>query len=269
MTKALWLALALSAPLAQAADPFYANPELQAQAPSAFALQAQARPFLAQAHALTRKQGEALVAAIQAEPELAEAIARWPQLSFDEQRPHLERVFALECALLGITPPELVIDPHSYPGKTVYFDFDPSRPGPGVVYLNPQKLAAMPPYASLAFLLHETRHSYQFQLAYAEDSVLAQGYRDAFEAQKRLEGFSFSDFLTLLNEYEAFQFGNYVLGRLTDWQVRMINMGTYASQFDGRGTLKMDLLELGEEGDLLSRYNALAEAHWQARQAQQ
>ncbi|WP_105102238.1 hypothetical protein [Microbulbifer pacificus] len=257
---------------ASAASDFFANPQLQRQAPAAFALQPEARGFLQPAFQQTLTQGDALVAAIREDKQLAEAIARWPSLSMEQQVPYLKKLFALETSVMGIEPPRLLIDNHSYPGRTVYFDFDPKVPSTGTVYLNPEKLAERPRYESLAFLLHETRHSFQFQRAFgnaAPASAVERGFAAAFEAQKSLKGFSFSDFLTLLNEYEAFQFANYVLGQLTNWQLEMTDMGTFASQFDKHGELKIDLIALAaEQSDLslLERYNSLAEAQYQLRQ---
>ncbi|WP_323843976.1 hypothetical protein [Microbulbifer magnicolonia] len=274
LNAALWSAAAA------AESDFYANQELQRQMPGAFALQPQARGFLKPAFAMTIRQADALVAAIEKDQALRDAIARWPELSIDEQIPHLKRIFALETAVMEIAPPKLVIDNHSYPGRTVYFDFDPQKPSTGTVYLNPDKLAARNKYDALAFLIHETRHSYQFQLAYADEagdkpeqvSPIAEGYRSAFEAQKTLKGFSFSDFLTLLNEYEAFQFANYVVGKLTDWQLEMTDMGTFASQFDREGRLKIDLIRLSEtpsDASVLERYNRLAKAQYEQRARRQ
>ncbi|SHI05266.1 hypothetical protein [Ferrimonas marina] len=266
MRSYLWAIGLLMMGNAQAqTDPFYANAPLQRTAPTAFALQPESRDWVRRQTAMTQAQGEALVEAVQADAELYHAIAQWTELDPEAQHRALRRLFVLECQVLGITPPTLLIDNHSYPGKTVYFDF--SQPGPGTVYLNPDKLASMPSHASLAFLLHETRHSYQWQLAQSGEGQQASGYDAAFAAQQGLEGFSFSDFLMLLNEYEAFQFGNYVLGRLTDWRISLANMGTYASQYDDQGQLKLDLSRWPDGEDWLSRYNRLAQPHWQARQA--
>ena len=288
----LFIALQLSAVSpAKAAGAFYATQALQSQAPNAFALQPQASAFIATARARTIEDGDKLVAAILAEPDLVTALSQWRELAIEQQIPFLRKIFALEYQTMAITPPKLVIDNHSYPNKMVYFDFDLAHLSPltaesklssGVVYLNPDKLAQQDKFASLAFLIHETRHSYQFQLsqqqhADSENRQLAAGYSAAFTAQKTLKGFGFSDFLTLLNEYEAFQYGNYVLGQLTQWQLDLTNMGTFASQFDHRGQLKIDLLALSKSqihGDssadkptLLEQYNRAAKRQYQQRQA--
>ncbi len=166
--------------------------------------------------------------------------------------PFLERIFQLEWQSFGIAPPTLIIDEISYPGKTVYFDFDPEQPSSGTVYLHPSKISKMGPYAALAFLIHETRHSYQFQLANApQKSVLQHHYWHAFKAQKAAAPgtLSFADFLTLVNEYEAFQFGNYVVNNLTEGKFNQDSMGTFASQFDETGSLKIDLPKLFHEQD--------------------
>jgi len=56
-------------------------------------------------------------------------------------------------------------------------------------------------------------------------------------------------------------FGNYVLGRLTHWQVDTLNMGTFASQFDQNGQLKINLAEMLKHknvASLLEQYNEKA-----------
>lgn len=75
---------------------------------------------------------------------------------------------------------------------------------------------------------------------------IAKGFKASFFAQKdaSLGVRSFCDFLTLLSEYEAFQFGNYILGKLTNWKVNLSDMGTLASQYDSHGHSKLDLSEL-------------------------
>ncbi|MCL1094712.1 hypothetical protein [Shewanella kaireitica] len=274
----------------QAAGSFYATQALQSQLPQAFALQPEAHDFLKAAQTKTIKDGDKLVELILADKDLTTALSKWHTLSIDEQIPFLRKVFALEYRSMGIKPPKLIIDNHSYPNKMVYFDFDLTYLYPlatndsvnsGVVYLNPDKLAAQDKFASLAFLIHETRHSYQFQLSQQQhsnvkDNQLASGYMAAFSAQKSLTGFGFSDFLTLLNEYEAFQYGNYVLGRLTQWQFDLISMGTFASQFNSAGKLKIDLLQLANHNhraetttetlSLLEKYNQAAKQQYQLRQ---
>ncbi|SFD38396.1 hypothetical protein [Pseudoalteromonas denitrificans] len=124
----------------------------------------------------------------------------------------------------------------------------------------------MDKYAALAFLVHETRHSYQFQLGNTRlKSALVIGYKNAFEVQKLSKAgtLSFSDFLTLLNEYEAFMFGNYVIGKLTHWKVDQSKLGTYASQFNKNSSLKINLLKLHKStknDSVLLQFNQLMKA---------
>ena len=126
------------------------------------------------------------------------------------------------------------------------------------------------PHAGLMLLIHETRHSAQIQRAFDPTSSMnesiAKGYRAAFHAQKELSSkiTSFSDFLTLNNEYEAFSFGNFVVGSLTDWKADTLDMGTFASQYNADQSLKIDLVELfekrecgGIEGSVLDEFNRL------------
>lgn len=256
------------------ADParFFANPELQGKAPRAFALTRENLGWLKQAHHIRQDHAEKLFQALKNNQALFKELKRWPELSFERRVEILPEVFAIECEVLGMTPPELVINNTLYPKRPVNFVYDVKSPGSGLVYLNPDRLKDMELYAPLAFLLHETRHAYQFQMAFSEKGELANGYKQAFIAQSELSelsGFSFSDFLTLLNEYEAFQFGNHVLGLLTDWKMDMPTMGTYASQFSGVNALKLDLVEMANmslNASLLQAYNRAAQAQYQLRQ---
>ncbi|TLU66777.1 hypothetical protein FE810_04520 [Thalassotalea litorea] len=253
---------------------FFANEQLQQQAPGAFVLQPQAREFVNSAEQKTYQQADDLVTAILAHPLLNKAITKWPELTIEQQIPYLKEIFKLEHQVLNIEPPTLLIDTTTYPNRAVNFVFKTDFSGKiidtGTVYLNPEKLKSQPHYGPLAFVIHETRHSYQYQLAQLDQSdALSQGYKQAFIAQKQLSGFSFSDFLTLNNEYEAFLFGNYVVGRLTNWQVDMVNMGTFASQFDNKGVLKINLKAMAKKHaarqSILPAYNRAAETQFRLR----
>jgi hypothetical protein len=240
---------------------FIASDTLQKQIPEAFVLQPEAKSFLINSYAETLSTGDKLVELIRAEKDIVNAIKQWETLSFAEQTPILRRIFSIEVSVFGTRAPTLLIDNHSYPNRLVNFDFDLAEPAKRIVYLNPDKFADEKKYASLAFLLHETRHSFQYQRAFEQNKPFQQAYLAAFTAQKQLKGFGFSNFLTLNNEYEAFLFGNYVLGKLTNWQVDMPSMGTFASQFNEHGVLKMDLRKLQQKlgsETLLQRYNERA-----------
>lgn len=238
---------------------FFANESVQRARPEAFVLQPESRAFLDALVGDSAEIREALVAGIRARAPLAQAIRNWDKLSIEEQIPHLREVFALEVAAMGIAPPELVIDAKAIPGRAAFFEFDVQKPGPGRVLLNPDELRGMDKFASLALLIHETRHSAQFQKAFAEPaSIQGRAFKAAFEKQFDGTVRSFCDFLTLNNEFEAFSFGNWVVGRLTDWQVEMPDMGAFASQYDRQGRLKIDLPRLAEEtsgASLLEKFN--------------
>jgi hypothetical protein len=252
------------------ASRFFANQGIQSEAPAAFALQPEASEFIHEVLTTSKQEGDLLVDMIQADPSLVEAISIWQTLSIEEQIPHLRKIFELECLALGIVAPELVIQAGAINGPA-YFDFDPANPSPGRVILNPDALVNENKFASISLLIHETRHSAQFQMAFLQSpllasAILAKGYEASFLAQKQLAGrLSFCDFLTLLNEYEAFLFGNYVVGRLTDWRVDMIDMGTFASQFDSSGALKIDLEKISREnggGNILEPFNRLEQTQY-------
>lgn len=254
----------------QPVDPsFFANAQIQQTAPDAFAVQEASIPFLKLQRAAIQKEVLTLVASIRNDRNLALAIAGFKNLNLNQKTEVMKLTFAHVTKSLGITPPVLVLD-NSFKNAT-YFDFDLKNPGPGRVILSPKELAAMPnPYSPLLYLIHETKHSAQYQLAFlkrsAPSNALAKGYKAAFNAQKNLTGkLSFCDFLTLVNEYDAFQYGNAVVSLLTNGQSLDDTMGTFASQFDVRGALKIDLLKLYEHyGSLgfLPAFNRLEIPQW-------
>lgn len=247
-------------------DPFFANQSLQQKAPNAFVLQPQAANFVRSAFAQTQLQADALVEGLKDHEELSDAIGRWSELSFEEQKPHLQKIIEFQCELMGVTVPELVLDPQLYPDRLAYFVFDHNNPDAGKVFLNETRFAEQEPVVTLALLIHETRHAYQFQMAYQQPGVLADAYKAAFAAQAELKPRSFGDFLTLANEYEAFQFSNLVIGELFDWKVDLPSMGTYASQYWADKRLKLDLLHLIEDDNptpLIDLFNQQLQAQKQ------
>lgn len=234
---------------------FFANEAVQREHPHSYVLQPEAESFVRAMDKNTIEVRDTLVQAIIQSPVLYQAIKDWEALSFDEQVPFLKQIFELEVKLMKISPPELIFDAKAIPGRAAFFEFDINNPSAGKVILNPDVLSKMDKHASLSLLLHETRHSAQFQLAYKrpnendEDLIMAHAYRASFETQQSTNVESFCDFLTLANEYEAFQFGNYVLGKLTHWGVDLLDMGTLASQYNAHGKLKIDLLKLLDSHD--------------------
>ncbi|WP_095497349.1 hypothetical protein [Paraferrimonas haliotis] len=256
----LLCALLMCAP-SWSADGFYANESVQQQLPSAFALQKDSLPFLQQAQLYTQSQARDLVRQIGRSAPLKEAIEDWPKLSFEQQQPYLQQVFALQCRILGVAPPTLLIDADSYPDKLAYFDFDVDDPESGIVYLNSSKFTSNDPYLSLLLLIHETRHAYQLQRT--KPGPLQQGFLAAFTAQKTLKSMSYLDFMTLNNEYEAFQFANFAVGLLTNFSYQNPKLGSYASQYYEQGILNVDLVALHAQHpkfDVINEFNRLSQA---------
>lgn len=252
--------------IAAALDPakFYANAEVQGRMPEAFVLTPAGFPAHEAAERTAAPQRARLVAAIQGDRVLAQAVAAWPTLPWARQRPVLERIVALESEVFGVQAPPLVI--HEEPGRgPAFFEFDVAKPGTGTVHLWPKALAEEPePYAALLLTIHETRHSWQFQTAFAagarRDATLAKGLAAGFEAQTALAGkLSFCDFCTMHHEHEAFRTGNAVVGALTGWTADTRGMGCWSSQLDGAGRPKIDLVALAKAvgpAGLLAAFNA-------------
>ncbi|HEY9899090.1 MAG TPA: hypothetical protein V6D00_07900 [Pantanalinema sp.] len=255
----------------QPLDPrFFARREVMALRPEAFALMPASFPALQAMKGESEPKRQALVRAVRSDAALHQGVQAFDRLSWEQQLPLLRRFFELECKVLGIVPPELRIATDVVKGPA-FFDFDPEKPGSGRVILNPEAIAKEPnKYTALLLLAHETRHSAQFQLAFDPARAaepLPRAYQAAFRAQKQLgDKLNFCDFCTLHNEFEAFQFGNYVVGALTDWRVDTGDMGTLASQYDAHGHLKLDLLALerqvGRDG-LLDAFNAREKVQYQ------
>jgi hypothetical protein len=264
----------------RALDParFFANAQVQSTMPAAFALQSvsDARsasreipgehghgsavavrssfPALEAVARVAPAQRAALVNAIRGDAELTAAVAEFPALGWARQRAVLERVMALECQVMGATPPPLVVHGEDEIGPgPAYFEFDADAGGTGIVHLWPRELAAEESeYAALLLTIHETRHSWQFQLAFGaggqSEPVLAAAFAAGFRAQKALgRKLSFCDFCTMHHEHEAFQTGNQVVGELTGWTASTTGMGCWSSQFDAQGKPLIDLLALARE----------------------
>lgn len=242
---------------------FYANKKIQNHLPSAFALQGESKLFVFKATNISIQHARLLILNLRNDKVLYQKILNYAHLSIEEQIPVLKKVFEIEVSTLGIESPNLIIDTNYK--KAAYFDFNLDDNKAGIVYINPLKTYKENPYSSLSLLLHETRHSYQIQLVKKhrkENNIFVKAYRDAFYAQKNLkrESFSFSDFLTLNNEYEAFLFGNYILNQIYRGRVDIKNMGTLASQFRDNGKIKLDLRELHHHSkdNIINGYNKRA-----------
>jgi hypothetical protein len=261
---------------AQALTPakFFANAAVQAEAPAAFAVSPAALPALEAVERVAPAQRAALVAAIRADKALAADVAAFPALGWDRQRKAIERIMALESRAFGAQPPPLVV--HDEDGRgPAFFEFDPATPGTGTVHLWPKQLAQeTSPHAALLLAIHETRHSWQFQLATGfagvarREPVLAQAFMAGFKAQQALSGkLSFCDFCTMHHEHEAFQTGNAVVGELTGWTADASDMGCYSSQFTATGAAKIDLLDLARRvgpAGLLKAFNQAERAQFEA-----
>ncbi|MEA9357940.1 hypothetical protein SHI21_17040 [Bacteriovorax sp. PP10] len=253
---------------------YFANEAVQRLAPEAFALRPEAAAFHSVSGKISLKERQALIKLINENPELKAEIVNFKNLDWEKKEKVLKTVFALEVKALKIQAPILIIDSKRIKGEA-YFDFDIHNPTPGTVIINPEAIAKdSNPYTALLLLVHETRHSAQFQLAFMSDNSdnpMAKSYKAAFIAQKEhaTEIVSFCDFLTLINEYEAFQFGNYVISSLVSGDVDTLGMGTYASQFNQDFTLKIDLGKLfkdyegGENKEtILNTFNGLEKAQY-------
>ncbi|STX51303.1 Uncharacterised protein [Legionella busanensis] len=256
-------------------DPtFFANASFQNLFPGASVLHFDSRNFLEESLLTTYAQGDILIAALRSKPELTKLIVNFPHLSESDRIEVMHRIFSIQTRVSGLPAPELILDNSAQ--KSTFFQFDPTQPGTGKVILNPIKLFAdANPHAAILFLIHETRHSYQFQLGFGNiNSIDATAYRLGFLAQKQVFeqklNVSFCDFLTLNQEYEAFLFGNYVLEILTRGIVKTTDMGTLASQYLIYSGLRLDLPKLARETDsqnLLNAFNELEKAQYEERQA--
>lgn len=250
-----------------ALDRYFANEEVQRLAPEAFALQPEAREFHKRIGEKAKRERERFLRLIRNEEGLALKIKQFSELGWEEKEKVLRKVFALEVKALGMKAPELVID-NTTTKNEAYFEFDITKPGAGRVLLNSDEIQKdTNPYAGLLLLIHETRHSAQFQEAFKRGDAVSKAYKAAFTAQKNLSAkiTSFSDFLTLINEYEAFQFGNYVVAALTDGAVDTLGMGTFASQYNPDFSLKIDLPKIfktPENESILKIFNKLEKAQY-------
>ena len=265
--KNFTLALMLMASPALALDPaqFFANPAVQAQAPGAFAVQDSAKAVLEAVERIAPAQRQALVDAIRADHDLSQEVAAFGTIGWARQLAAIKKIMALECAANGCAVPPLVVHDNEAGHGPAFFEFDTEHPDTGKVHLWPLAFAdEASPYAPLMFAVHETRHSWQFQLAFThpeQEPALAAGFAAGFRAQKSLgRKLSYCDFCTMHHEHEAFQTGNLVVGMLTGFTVDTAGMGCLSSMFDAQGVSKIDLLNLFRTmpaSQILTTFNTL------------
>lgn len=249
---------------------FFANPAIQDQAPGAFAVQASAVPALQGLARIAPAQRDALVAAIRADSALSDEVKNWATIGWPRQEAAIRKIMDLECTANRCAIPPLVVHGPDEIGRgPAYFEFTPDTPGTGIVHLWPRHIAEETnPYAGLLLAIHETRHSWQFQVAFngkhgcgVTDPAIVAAFASGFRAQKALDRkLSFCDFCTMHHEHEAFQTGNYVVGMLTGWSVDTNDMGCHSSQFDASGVSKIDILKIAEEygaDQILTVFNML------------
>ena len=262
--------------MARELDPtFYANAPFHRQFPGATALTPESKKFITRSFANTFTDAQELVSKIRSTPSLDQAILNFPKLSEADRIQVMKTLFQLEVQTLKITPPELILD--STAKKSTFFDFDPAHPNAGKVILNPSKLFSdANPHAALLFLVHETRHSFQFQAGFQPTAKtpieLVQGYHAGFLAQKAVFEqkikVSFCDFLTLNQEYEAFLYGNIVMQMLGKGKIKTSDMGTLASQYVHPTGVRLNLPKLIRAGgtqNLIDRFNELEIVQYRER----
>jgi hypothetical protein len=248
---------------------FYANPILHKKYPDVFATSKKNLPFLTAIESDSAKERISLIDAIKKDALLLDDVLNFGRISLERQIKVLENLFMLECKILKIVPPNLTIDESSIPGAA-FFKFDYDEGGAGHVYLNKKLLASNEDKVKfIILLLHETRHSAQFQRSQnSKTSPLWIGFKNSFETQKYFKEkkiqTSFCDFMLLLNEFEAFQFANYVYGYLTSWRSPVTDLGTLAGQYDESGKLRINLIELlNEQGiDHVEEFNKLEQQQY-------
>lgn len=250
-------------------DNFYARKEVQSKYPGAFASHRSAVPFHIGLKNRMQPERDLLVEKIKERPLLLSSIIHFDELPLEKQVDVLEVIFLIECEVMNITPPELIINEDSIPGHA-FFEYNFQAGGAGKVYLNKKKLMTEKnKFEFIVLLLHETRHSAQFQMAQKlDEDPLTTGFREAFVAQQELKAqghkFSFCDFMLLHNEFEAFQFANYVYGALIHWKSPINDMGTLAGQYDQSGNVRINLLSIltQTEQDPLELFNQLEFAQY-------
>ena len=236
--------LSFSALNAEGPSRFYANRSIQELSPPAFALEMVSKEFINTVSLTTYSEADKFLVELAKNEELFEKVKNYHLLTLVEQIVVLRNVFEIEVRAMNITPPKLIIDVNYE--RAAYFEYDLQDATNGIVYINPSITFNTNKFMSLSLLIHETRHSAQLNLAKnVSTEILGHHYYQAFKAQKDLSGqLGFSDFLTLNNEYEAFLFANYTIYKLFNGTIDMVDMGTFASQVNRRGKVKIDLQNL-------------------------
>lgn len=207
-----------------------ARPSVQLARPTAFALTAEARPFLDALEATVVPERQTLAARLRADPSVSTGLARWEASSRGARLSVLKRIAAIQAEVMGAVVPSIVEQDRSTEASSLLAMYQPVNGGAGEILLYTDTLAKETKYALVATMVHEMRHAVQYQLIQhpGPHDTLARAYADAVSVVEAAGGqaqFSYGDYAHLNVEYDAFQTGNQV--------ATAISGGTYDAMGNG------------------------------------
>lgn len=232
-----------------------AHTEIEALAPSAFALMPDAVPFVQALSRSVEPLRLQLAQSLASDPTIRQGLTTWDRLDNNGRLAVLQRASQFEAQVMNFATPPIVMSPVPADSPKLMAIFDPSEGTLGQVTIYPAAVARGAGYLALSTVVHEMRHAAQYQMikgdltVQAADSAdveaLAAGYAAAWQAMDKLGGqsrLSYGDYAHLNVEFDAFQTGNEVAAIVSQGQFDQTGFGFVDSQYQANATPLFNLL---------------------------
>jgi hypothetical protein len=216
-----------------------------------------ASSFLAALANSVEPQRLAIAQQIKADSSVTRTLSNWNAAGSSAQLAALQRVETIECGVLDISAPAIVVDNGTPPQAGLMALYQPGTNDAGQVTLYASALSTGDPYLALATLVHEVRHAAQYQLVLnyeagglgltADQRTLAAAYDTAWQAMDAWGGegsLSYGDYAHLAVEYDAFQTGNEVATIVSGGSYNAGGSGFIDTQYKVVGQPQLDLSTL-------------------------
>jgi hypothetical protein len=232
-----------------------AHAEIQALAPSAFALMPDSLPFVQALSRSVEPLRLQLAQGLAADPTVRQGLAGWDRLDNNGRLALLQRAGQFEAQVMSFSAPPIAMSTTPAASPKLMAIFDPAEGSLGQITIYPAAVARGAGYLALSTLVHEMRHAAQYQMIKGDLSVqaadsgdaeaLAAGYAAAWQAMDTLGGqsrLSYGDYAHLNVEFDAFQTGNQVAAIVSQGQFDQMGFGFVDSQYQPTAAPVFNLL---------------------------
>lgn len=234
-----------------------AHPSVQLAAPHAYSLTSQSRAFVKTLTDVMTPLRRSLAERLKADATVTKGLAAWDSSTNAARLTVLKRIATLEAEVMGCAVPTVALATAKPEEAGLKAYFQPDSSAGGIVIFT-DALTRDGKYAAVSMIVHEVRHSAQYQLAAtsqrslssldADRRALAAGYMEAWDVLNKLGSeadLAYGDYVHLNVEFDAFQTGNAVATMLSGGTYDALGFGFVDTHYTAVDTPKLDLLALG------------------------